>query len=174
MQNLFIDRTGIALYLIKLLNLFIVDSLALAVQLSIQPFYFCLKHAFPFLVLCNIPLQMVHLPLIILLALQVDPLVIFNQPLQLCNSLLQHLAFLCESHVFLVEVAVVEGQFVEFLGVEVALVGDLLSFFEDAGVELLEFFLSGCEFVFVGLAGLYRCFQLSNQPAVSLYLLVFV
>lgn len=158
MQNLFIDRTGIALYLMELLHLFIVDCLAFVAQLSIQSFYFCLKHAFPFLILCNIPLQMVHLPLIILLALQVYPLVIFNQSLQLSNGLLQHLAFLCESHVFLVEVAVVEGQFVQFIGVEVAFVGDLLSFFEDAGVELLKFFLSGCEFFLVGLAGLHRCF----------------
>lgn len=116
----------------ELLRLFMTACYLFAIQFSIQPFDFCLLQALPFLVLRNIPLQMVHFPLMISLALQVDPLTIFDQSLHLSNGFLEHVVFFGESHVFLIKVAIVKGQFVDFLVVEVTFVGDLLSFFEDA------------------------------------------
>ena len=67
------------------------------------------------------------------------------------EAFLEHLVFFSEAHVFLVEVAVVEGELVDLFGVEAALVGNLLPFFEDAGVELFQLLLICAELVFIGL-----------------------
>lgn len=74
---------------------------------------------------------MIHLPLVILLTLQVDPLAIVDQSLQLSDGLLKHLVFFGELHVFLVEVVIVKCEFIELLSVEIARVACLLSFFDD-------------------------------------------